>query len=101
MAYANAKHMSTARKASLFRNGRSQAVRIPKEFEMPGTEVVIEKDGDVVLLRPLKPVGNLAEWIATLEPLDIEWPEIEDYPPEPVDLGFDESDGDNPGTGPR
>ncbi len=34
-----------ARKVSLCRNGRSQAIRIPKEFEMPGTEVTIRREG--------------------------------------------------------
>ena len=36
----------TERRASLFRNGRNQAVRIPREFEMEGTEVLMRKEGD-------------------------------------------------------
>lgn len=40
--------------AKLFANGRSQAVRLPKEFRFEGTEVQIEKVGDAVVLRPLK-----------------------------------------------
>lgn len=42
----------TARTAKLFKNGRSQAVRLPKEFQFEGTEVAIRRDpetGDVVL----------------------------------------------------
>jgi len=42
--------------AKLFMNGRSQAVRLPAEFRFEGTEVLIERDGDAVVLRP-KPVG--------------------------------------------
>ena len=42
----------TRRVAKLFKNGRSQAVRIPKEFRFEGTEVYIEKDGDRVILSP-------------------------------------------------
>ena len=42
--------------AKLFMNGRSQAVRLPAEFRFEGTEVFIERHGDVVVLRP-KPVG--------------------------------------------
>ena len=38
--------------AKLFKNGRSQAVRIPKEFRFEGSEVYIEKDGDRVVLSP-------------------------------------------------
>lgn len=36
--------------AKLFQNGRSQAVRLPKEFQFTGEDVVIQKHGDVVLL---------------------------------------------------
>lgn len=42
--------------AKLFMNGRSQAVRLPAEFRFEGTEVLIEREGDAVILRP-KPVG--------------------------------------------
>ncbi|MBI2313191.1 MAG: AbrB/MazE/SpoVT family DNA-binding domain-containing protein [Betaproteobacteria bacterium] len=38
--------------AKLFMNGKSQAVRLPKEFRFDGTEVVIERAGDGVLLLP-------------------------------------------------
>jgi len=41
-----------ARTAKLFKNGRSQAVRLPKDFRLPGSEVYIEKRGSVVILRP-------------------------------------------------
>ncbi len=40
--------------AKLFKNGRSQAVRLPKEFRFEGTEVMIEKVGDSVVLTPKK-----------------------------------------------
>lgn len=43
--------MKTAR---IFRSGNSQAVRIPKEFQMQGEEVEIERKGEVLLLRPKK-----------------------------------------------
>lgn len=42
------------KKAKLFMNGRSQAVRLPKEFRMPGEEVLIERRGDEVVLRPVR-----------------------------------------------
>ena len=42
----------SARHASLFRNGRNQAVRIPREFEFEGTEVLMRKDGDSLILTP-------------------------------------------------
>lgn len=41
--------------ASLFRNGRSQAVRLPKDFEFEGvSEVEITREGDAILLRPAR-----------------------------------------------
>ena len=42
--------------AKLFMNGRSQAIRLPAEFRFSGREVLIEKHGDTVTLRP-KPCG--------------------------------------------
>ena len=44
------------RTVSIFRNNRNQAIRLPKEFEFPGvTELAIEKAGDTILLRPVRP----------------------------------------------
>lgn len=48
---------STPRTAKLFMNGRSQAVRLPREFRFPGTEVRVRKDGDAVVLEPVRSVG--------------------------------------------
>jgi antitoxin VapB len=39
--------------AKIFMNGRSQAVRLPKEFRMKGTEVKIRKEGQKIILEPL------------------------------------------------
>jgi antitoxin VapB len=38
--------------AKLFQNGRSQAVRLPKEYKFKGNDVFIQKHGDAVLLIP-------------------------------------------------
>jgi antitoxin VapB len=45
------------RTVSIFRNNRNQAVRLPKDFEFPPgvTELAIEKDGDTITLRPVRP----------------------------------------------
>jgi antitoxin VapB len=40
--------------AKLFKNGLSQAVRLPKEFRFQGKEVVIKKIGNAVILLPLE-----------------------------------------------
>jgi len=79
--------MNMQRSAKLFRNGRSQAVRIPREFEFPGKDVVILKQGNKLIIEPVKKKKNsLAELLASWEPINDEWPEIEDLPPDPVDL---------------
>jgi len=79
--------MNIQRSVRLFRNGRNQAVRIPREFELPGEEAIMRKDGDRLIIEAVaKPKGTLAEWLATLEPLDEEFPEIPDLPADPVDL---------------
>ena len=77
--------MGAERHVKLFKNGRSQAVRIPREFELPGTDAIMRKEGDRLVIEPAQPKELLA-WLATLEPIDEEWPEIDDPPPEPVDL---------------
>ena len=47
---------TTARplRAKIFQNGRSQAVRLPKEFRFPGHEVSIRREGEAVILEPLR-----------------------------------------------
>ena len=71
------------RHAALFRNGRNQAVRIPREFELEGTEVLIRKEGDQLILTPIRP-NRLIELLATWAPLDDAdaLPEVEDLPPQ-------------------
>jgi len=40
--------------ARLFKNGRSEAVRLPKEFRFPGDEVLVRREGEAVILEPIK-----------------------------------------------
>lgn len=60
--------MSTQRVVRLFRNGRNQALRIPREFELPGEEVVLRRQDGCLLIEPLAK-GSLLTWLGTLEPL--------------------------------
>ena len=71
----------TERHASLFRNGRNQAVRIPREFEMEGSEVLIRQEGDSLVLTPIRR-NRLRDLLASSEPLDESVPEVEDLPPQ-------------------
>lgn len=74
-----------SRTVRLFRNGANQAVRIPREFELPGTEVVLTREADAIVMRPAPPRSLLAV-LQTLQPLDETFPDIEVLPAEPVDL---------------
>lgn len=85
MAYAKAYAMGVERHVKLFRNGRNQAVRIPREFELPGEDAVMRKEGDRLIIEP-RPRKSLLELLATMEPLDEDFPEIPDLPADPVDL---------------
>jgi len=66
----------------LFRNNRSQAIRIPVEFELPGEEALISRDGDRLIIEPAPKRGLLAV-LSGWEPLEEDFPEIEDPPIKP------------------
>lgn len=73
------------RHVKLFKNGRNQAVRIPREFELPGEEAIMRKEGDRLILEPAPPRSLLAV-LKSMSTLDEEFPPIEDKPAEPFDL---------------
>ena len=76
--------MNAVRHVRIFKNGRSRAVRIPKDWDVFGDELVMRQDGDrVILERPQR--ERLADILARLEPIGEQWPEVDDPPPEPVD----------------
>jgi antitoxin VapB len=84
--------VTATKTAKLFKNGRSQAVRLPKEFRFEGTEVAIRRDpatGEVVLVpaRP-KPSIGFDEWFALYDALPDDAPEEEfaKLPPRPIGL---------------
>jgi antitoxin VapB len=82
---------SKLKEAKLFRNNRSQAVRIPVEFEFPGDRVLIHREGEKLIIEPVSTpndiVALLAEWRneAPLGPED-QFPDIEDMPAKPEDI---------------
>lgn len=73
------------RTVRLFRNGRNQAVRIPRDMELPGNEAVLRREGDALVIVPKQPRSLLAT-LARLSPLRERLPKIADEPAEPVDL---------------
>jgi antitoxin VapB len=78
--------MSIERKVRLFRNGRNQAVRIPRDLELPGSEALLRKEGDRLVVEPM-PRKSLLELLSTWDPLDEDPPAIDDVgPAEDVNL---------------
>lgn len=73
------------RHVKLFKNGRNQAVRIPREFELPGEEALMRKEGDRLVIEPA-PTKSLVALLATLKPLDEDFPDIEELPIDPVKI---------------
>lgn len=74
--------MPERRHVRLFRNGRNQAVRIPVEFELPGNEAIMLRDGDRLVIEPLRKRGLVA-LLKTMTPLEEGFPEIDDVAPSP------------------
>ena len=77
--------MGPERHVKLFKNGRNQAVRIPREFELPGEDALIRKEGDRLIIEPTPPKSLLAV-LATLRAIDEDFPLIPDLPPDPIEL---------------
>ncbi len=73
------------RHVRLFRNGRNQAVRIPRELEMDGDEAIIRKEGNRLVLEPVRK-GKLLSLLATLAPLDETFPDVDEGLPPPDDV---------------
>jgi antitoxin VapB len=74
--------MSDQRHVRLFRNGRNQAVRIPVEFELPGDEAIMHREGDRLVIEPVRKRGLIA-LLKLMRPLDDAFPSIDDPAPSP------------------
>ena len=77
--------MEEIRNVKLFRNGRNQAVRIPREFELPGEDAIMRKVGNQLIIETPKKKMTLSELLDTFDTIDEPFPEIEDFPAEPLD----------------
>jgi antitoxin VapB len=67
----------STRHVRLFRNGRNQAIRIPREFELEGDEAVLRKEGDRLIIEPVRK-DRLLALLASLEPLEDVFPDIDE-----------------------
>ncbi len=77
--------MKSERRSKLFKNGRNQAVRIPRESELPGDNAIMRKEGEKLMIEAAEPQSLLA-LLATLDPLDENFSPIPDPAPDPVAL---------------
>ncbi|MDO8323255.1 MAG: AbrB/MazE/SpoVT family DNA-binding domain-containing protein [Phenylobacterium sp.] len=77
--------MTVHRHVKLFKNGRNQAVRIPREFELPGEDAIMHRDGDRLIIE-IAPPKSLLAVLAGLSSLDEDFPQIDDPIPDAVDL---------------
>jgi antitoxin VapB len=67
----------TERHVRLFRNGRNPALRIPREFEFDGDEAIVRKEGDCLIVEPVRK-GRLLALLADLEPLEESFPDVDE-----------------------
>jgi antitoxin VapB len=69
--------MGDRRRVRLFRSGGRQAVRIPVGFELPGEEAIMRRDGDRLVIEPVRKRGLVA-LLATMTPIEEAFPEVDD-----------------------
>ena len=86
------RHMPSPRRSvvksqhvKLFRNGRNQAVRIPREFELPGRDAIMRKDGERLIIEPALPTSLLGV-LEKLGSITEKFPRIEELPTQRIDL---------------
>lgn len=77
--------ISPERHVKVFKNGRNKAVRIPREFEFPGDEAIMRKEGHRLVIEPV-PTKSLLALLAKLAPLPEDFPPILDAPPDAIEL---------------
>ncbi len=72
------------RSVRLFRNGANQAVRIPREFELPGNEALMRREGNTLVIEPVKSAARkgtfagLAAVLTTMDTLDEDFPDVDE-----------------------
>jgi antitoxin VapB len=79
---------TSVRRIRLFRNGRNQALRIPRDMELEGGEALVHREGDRLIVEPVRR-GKLAALLARLEPLDETFPDVDDKLPAIDDVKLD------------
>ena len=73
--------MSVARHVRLFRNGRNQAIRIPREYELPGNEAMIHREGRLLIIEAVEHPSLLAFLASAAPVLEDDFPNIDNLSP--------------------
>ena len=79
--------MSEIKKVQLIRTGPVQTVEIPPEFAIPGDAVLMHREGERLIIEPVKEMGLLA-WLATLDPIEEEFPDVDEGLPPLRDINL-------------
>lgn len=69
--------MITERHVKIFRNGSNQALRIPKEFEFDCDEAIVHKEGDKLIVNPVRK-GKLLTLLETLKPIKEDFVDVDE-----------------------
>ena len=71
---------TSQRPVRLFRNGANQAVRIPREFELPGRDALMRREGNLLIIEPvaLKPT-SLADAMRDWQPVEEAFPSVDEH----------------------
>ena len=80
--------VTTGVPARVVRRGDVQYIEVPRGLELPGVAAKIERDGDRFIVTPLPEPKNFRELLAQMEPVDIDFPDVDEglLPVEDVDL---------------
>lgn len=77
--------MNAPRHVRLFRNGRNQAVRIPRDMELPGDEALLRREDGRLVIEPV-PATPLLTLLSRLKPIDTAFPDIDKQLPPADDI---------------
>lgn len=84
-AYVNEGYPMSARHIRVFKNGRNQAIRIPRELELSVSEATIHREGNRLIIEPVERT-SLLDLVATWQALDTDFPDLIDEKPDAVEL---------------
>jgi antitoxin VapB len=68
--------MAIERHVRIFRNGRNQAIRIPREFELDADEAIIHREGERLIIEPVR-TGRLLALLSSLEDIEEAFPDVD------------------------